>query len=57
MADSCANKEHLRNLQEAGRLQRKVKTPEQHDECIKRRREADKRQREREKPPRNIVLG
>ena len=42
MADSCANEEGLSNLREADRWQRKVETPEQCDECLKWRREADK---------------
>ena len=42
MADSCANKEHLRNSREADRWQRKAETSEQCDEHLKRRREADK---------------
>ena len=48
MADLPVNEEHLSNLIEANRRQRKVETPEQCDECLKRHREADKRQKEAE---------
>ena len=46
MADSRANEECFRNPREADRWQRKVETPEQHDDHLKRRREADKQGRE-----------
>ena len=46
----CYQKIRLRNSRKADRRQRKVETPEQRDEHLKRQREADKRQREAETP-------
>ena len=50
MADSRANKEHLRNSKEADRRRRKAETSEQCDERLKRRRKAEIRRRETETP-------